>query len=123
MSADSTVKLWNPYDLTSADPSEAATTPTPLGTPPESIDTLRHSQSQEKALYPVPVQLLSGHTRWVWDAAFSADSAYIVTASSDGTARLWDVSSGETVRTYTGHQKAVTTIAMNDLTDDASSQL
>ena len=66
---------------------------------------------------PAPVQLLFGHTRWVWDAAFSADSAYIVTASSDGTSRLWDVSSGETVCIYAGHQKAVTAVAMNDLTD------
>ena len=116
MSADSTVKLWDPLILINADPS-ATSTPTPLGTPPESIDTLRQSQSQEKTPLQTPVQLLSGHTRWVWDAAFSADSAYIVTASSDGTARLWDVTSGEMVRTYAGHQKAVTAIAMNDLTD------
>lgn len=31
------------------------------------------------------------HQRWVWDAVFSADSFYIVTASSDTTAKLWDV--------------------------------
>ena len=38
---------------------------------------------------------LAQHTRWVWDACFSADSAYLVTASSDWTARLWDVHTGE----------------------------
>ncbi len=67
---------------------------------------------------------LQGHQRWVWDCAFSADSAYLVTgneqplfvasfivlelsslASSDHTARLWDMSTGETVRQYNGHQK------------------
>jgi G protein beta subunit-like protein len=65
-----------------------------------------------------------GHQRWVWDCAFSADSAYLVTgekdctqfvivfisspsASSDHTARLWEMSSGETVRQYNGHHKGV----------------
>lgn len=32
------------------------------------------------------------HQRWVWDAVFSAVSHYLVTASSDKTATLWDVS-------------------------------
>ncbi|KCV71336.1 hypothetical protein H696_02281 [Fonticula alba] len=57
---------------------------------------------------------LTGHRRWVWDCAFSADSAYLVTASSDKTARLWDLSTGETIRTYTGHEKGCTSIALND---------
>merc|ERR1711967_18850 len=35
-------------------------------------------------------QELDGHQRWVWDCAFSADSAYLVTACSDHYARLWD---------------------------------
>ena len=67
-------------------------------------------------------KILIGHQRWVWDCAFSADSAYLVTgkylcdfrlylyhlaqlASSDHTARLWEMSSGETVRQYNGHHK------------------
>lgn len=57
---------------------------------------------------------LVGHQRWVWDAAFSADSAYLVTASSDHVARLWELSSGETVRQYNGHVKAVVCCALND---------
>lgn len=35
---------------------------------------------------------LHGHQRWVWDCAFSADSAYLVTACSDHYARLWELS-------------------------------
>lgn len=38
----------------------------------------------------------AGHTRWVWDCVFSVDAAYLVTASSDATARLWDLSAGAT---------------------------
>ena len=45
---------------------------------------------------------------------YSEDSAYLVTASSDQTARLWDVASGETIRHYTGHHKAVIAVALHD---------
>jgi hypothetical protein len=31
----------------------------------------------------------------VWDCVFSVDAAYLVTASSDATARLWELSTGE----------------------------
>ena len=59
----------------------------------------------------------------MWDAVYSGDSAYLVTASSDQTAletaRLWDVASGETIRHYTGHHKAVTAVALHDRTADA----
>jgi G protein beta subunit-like protein len=55
------------------------------------------------------------NTYRVWDCAFSADSAYLVTGSSDHSARLWDLSNGETIRHYNGHQKAVTCIAIHDV--------
>ena len=35
--------------------------------------------------------------RWVWDAAFTADSRYLLTASSDSVARLWSLKTGEVV--------------------------
>ena len=37
---------------------------------------------------------LEGHTDGVWSAAFSPDGKRIVTASKDGTARLWDAADG-----------------------------
>ncbi|XP_072167793.1 target of rapamycin complex subunit LST8-like [Diadema setosum] len=52
--------------------------------------------------------------QWVWDCAFSSDSQYIVTASSDRTARLWSVAEGEVKREFTGHQKAITSLAFCD---------
>jgi len=57
---------------------------------------------------------LSGHTRWVWDCVFSADSAYLVTASSDHFARLWALGSGETIRHYNNHHRAVSCVALSD---------
>jgi len=51
---------------------------------------------------------------WVWDAAFCADSSYLVTASSDHVARLWNLRTGDVVRQYHGHQSAVTCVALND---------
>lgn len=50
-----------------------------------------------------PVQTYVGHTADIQQITFSADGKYLVTASSDGTVRLWDVQSGEELRQFTGH--------------------
>ena len=39
---------------------------------------------------------------------------YLVTASSDHSARLWDLQSGAAIRYYSGHSLAVTCCALND---------
>ena len=57
---------------------------------------------------------LAAHQRWVWDCVFSADSEYLVTGSSDQTARLLDINRGEVIKNYTGHNKAVVCVALND---------
>jgi len=54
------------------------------------------------------------HTRWVWDAVFSADSSFLVTASSDHSARLWDLKNNRVVRHYQGSNLAVTCVALDD---------
>jgi G protein beta subunit-like protein len=54
------------------------------------------------------------HPKWVWDAAFCADSSYLVTACSDHVARLWNLRTGSVVRQYFGHPSAVTCVALND---------
>jgi G protein beta subunit-like protein len=51
---------------------------------------------------------------------FSVDAAYIVTASSDTTARLWDCGTGEAIRVYSGHHKAAVCCALNDSAADAA---
>ena len=43
------------------------------------------------------IVLLEGHDGAVFSAAFSPDGARIVTASADGTARIWDAATGSPV--------------------------
>ena len=52
------------------------------------------------------LSVLKGHDGAVMDARFSADGTRIVTASSDGTARLWDVETGGEIAVY-GHREPV----------------
>lgn len=61
------------------------------------------------------MELKDKNQRWVWDCSFSEDSQYIITASSDNVARLWNVNTGDVVREYVGHQKAVTCVAFRDI--------
>lgn len=60
---------------------------------------------------------LAGHQRWVWDCAFSADSAYLVTVSSDHYARLWELASGTIIRQYSGHHRGAVCVALNDYSE------
>ncbi|KAF8421960.1 WD40-repeat-containing domain protein [Tirmania nivea] len=60
---------------------------------------------------------LHGHQRWVWDCAFSVDSAYLVTACSDHYARLWELSSQQIIRQYNGHHRGAVCVALNDYSE------
>lgn len=69
---------------------------------------------------PVPFRLestLGQHQRWVWDCAFSADSAYLVTACSDHYARLWELASQQVIRQYNGHHRGAVCVALNDFSE------
>ncbi|VDP99656.1 unnamed protein product [Trichobilharzia regenti] len=56
---------------------------------------------------------VSGH-HWTWDCAFSADSRFLITATSDGIARLWNLDTNEVPIEYKGHQRAITCMAFRD---------
>lgn len=56
---------------------------------------------------------LSGHTGTINSLAFSRDGKRLVTASSDGTARVWDTSTGQSVAELRGHVGAVNSAEFN----------
>jgi G protein beta subunit-like protein len=69
--------------------------------------------ASEPESFPLEMTL-HGHQRWVWDCAFSADSAYLVTACSDHYARLWELSTENIIRQYNGHHRGAVCVALND---------
>ncbi|KAI0007441.1 quinon protein alcohol dehydrogenase-like superfamily [Xylariaceae sp. FL0662B] len=74
--------------------------------------------AQAESPKPWPLEAtLQGHQRWVWDCAFSADSAYLVTACSDHYARLWELGSQTVIRQYNGHHRGAVCVALNDYSE------
>ncbi|MCS6847747.1 MAG: WD40 repeat domain-containing protein [Anaerolineae bacterium] len=53
------------------------------------------------------------HPAAVTDAQLSADGKYLLTASRDGVARLWDIASGEVITAFRGHLGQVTSAAFS----------
>jgi WD40 repeat protein len=54
----------------------------------------------------------SGYVGEVWSAKFSPDGQHIVTASSKGIARLWDMS-GKVLAQFQGHNSRVNSASFN----------
>jgi WD40 repeat protein len=50
---------------------------------------------------------LMGHENRITSAAFSPDGKWLITTSSDKTARIWDAATGELLKTLRGHTVAV----------------
>src|SRR5205085_6815472 len=49
------------------------------------------------------VRSLKGHIYTIYDLAFSADGERLASASHDGTVRIWNVGTGETLHVLKGH--------------------
>ncbi|KXH51626.1 rapamycin complex subunit LST8 target [Colletotrichum nymphaeae SA-01] len=82
------------------------------------VKDLEPAPDQEPKPFPLEATL-TGHQRWVWDCAFSADSAYLVTACSDHYARLWELHSQQIIRQYNGHHRGAVCVALNDYSESA----
>jgi hypothetical protein len=57
--------------------------------------------------------MLRGHEGIVFSAAFSPDGTRIVTASADGTARIWDAATGNEIKVLRGHESSVNSAAFS----------
>jgi WD40 repeat protein len=61
----------------------------------------------------VEIVPLIAHAGIVNAAAFSRDGAFVLTASDDGTLKLWDIAGARLVRTFAGHKGKVTDVAFS----------
>src|SRR3972149_222936 len=50
---------------------------------------------------------LQGHRDVIYSASFSPDGRWVVTASGDHTARIWDTATGQLIHTLQGHPGVV----------------
>ena len=108
-SADTTAKIWLtanllPLSVENQDEASPQNGQYPPSTPlwPTLEDLKPH------------FELTTTNQRWVWDVAFTIDSQYVITGSSDNMARLWQTNTGDMIREYKGHKKAITAIAFSD---------
>mmetsp|Transcript_37444 Transcript_37444/g.61545 ORF Transcript_37444/g.61545 Transcript_37444/m.61545 type:complete len:351 (-) Transcript_37444:107-1159(-) len=56
---------------------------------------------------------LTGHNHFVQDIDISSDRQYALSASWDGTLRLWNLKTGLTTRRFIGHKKDVLSVAFS----------
>lgn len=63
--------------------------------------------AQERKLIEPQGVTLSGHTADINSVAFSPDGRFVVTASADGTARVWDAATGASLGELRGHNGSV----------------
>src|SRR6516164_1808000 len=60
-----------------------------------------------------PLRHFFGHSDGVWGIAFTPDGERAVTASFDGTARVWEVSTGRQLGVFSGHTAGVLSVAVS----------
>ncbi|KAI9814952.1 MAG: TOR complex subunit lst8 [Thelocarpon impressellum] len=127
-SADHTAKIWavdrhaqqegspSPAPRTASPPQKSTPSSQTALAPPQPTPPAPQPPSSHPNAFPLETTL-HGHQRWVWDCAFSADSAYLVTACSDHYARLWELSSQSIIRQYNGHHRGAVAVALNDYSE------
>ncbi|MDQ7025329.1 MAG: TIR domain-containing protein [Anaerolineae bacterium] len=67
----------------------------------------------EAAHLPGTRYVLAGHTGNVNAVAIHPDDERVLSASSDGTVRLWNIKTGEQIAIFEGHESAVNTVVLS----------
>ena len=76
--------------------------------------TLQGEDAVRRALLAPPVVVtLQGHTDEVYSVAFDQDGRRLITASADGTARIWDATTGQELQVLRGHTGAIYSAAFS----------
>ena len=82
--------------------------------PVQGLVTYQAENALHQAVQAVRVErVFRGHADQVQGVAFSPDGATVATASTDGTAKVWDVATGEELLTFSGHTDAVWSVAFS----------
>ncbi|NJL63737.1 MAG: WD40 repeat domain-containing protein, partial [Methylacidiphilales bacterium] len=56
---------------------------------------------------------LKGHIEWVYGVRNSPNNKIVASASSDGTVKLWDVTTGRDIKTLKGHTDEVISVSFS----------
>ena len=98
--------------VTSEIPQEMAT-PGVITPAVQRVDTVSPFPSPLAIEKPALLLTLTGHTAYVFSVAISADGQTLVSGSSDDTIKVWNLSTGQEVRTLRGHTAAVYSVALS----------
>jgi WD40 repeat protein/tRNA A-37 threonylcarbamoyl transferase component Bud32 len=118
---NNTIRLWDTEtgkELKSVDRSESEGVAWSLAFSPDGQQVLA-AASGGKDVYLLDAETLKevkrfeGHTAGVRRAIFSPDGRRVVSASFDGTARLWDIQTGKELKKFEGHEKVVPAVAFS----------
>src|SRR5215207_775709 len=80
--------------------------------PPE-VWKIPQTEPAESADLPRKLLTLEGHQGPVRGLTYSRDGSLIASGSDDGTAKIWDVKTGEELATFTGHRGDVLWVAFS----------
>lgn len=69
--------------------------------------------TRDETAYGYPKRSLHGHSHIVSDCVISSDGAYALSSSWDKTLRLWELSTGNTTRTFVGHTNDVLSVSFS----------
>jgi guanine nucleotide-binding protein subunit beta-2-like 1 protein len=69
--------------------------------------------TRDETAYGYPKRSLHGHSHIVSDCVISSDGAYALSSSWDKTLRLWELSTGQTTRTFVGHTNDVLSVSFS----------
>jgi WD40 repeat protein len=68
---------------------------------------------EKQLLFKKASKTFRGHTKYVNSVAISPNGKYIVSGSYDKTIKLWNINTGELIRSFKGHTWSVKSVAIS----------